>query len=260
MMALFIVLWLLSSSDKVKKAVGGYFMDPSGNGKLSGSSMAGVGEALMLHKDNMADLKKKLERAVQSVPELLAYQDQIKMTLTGEGLRVELLENDKGVFFTSGSPKPNETCITLLRMLGQQLGNLPNTVVVEGHTDAKPYGRNGEYTNWNLSAERATSALLLMQGSGLREGQVVQVRGFADRQLFKSDDPLHASNRRISIIVQYDMKQSGPEVSAPAPAAEHGAPLAAHGKAPATGHGPAATVSRAAPAPPAHSASAKADH
>lgn len=255
MMALFIVLWLLSSSEKVKKSVGGYFLDPTGNGKLTGSSMAGAGESLRLTKDNMEDLKKKLEHAVESVPELQAHKDQIKMTVTGEGLRIELLENDKGVFFASGSPRPNETCIKLLRMLGQQLGKIPNTVVIEGHTDAKPYGGAG-YTNWNLSAERATSALLLMQASGLQDGQVVQVRGFADRQLFKPDDPLHASNRRISVIVQYHTKNGahpeqvaagagGPSGHGTAvPAGAHGTPAAdSHTAKPPTGNGatPSAT-------------------
>jgi chemotaxis protein MotB len=203
MMALFIVLWLLSSSEQVRKAVGGYFMDPQGKGKLTGSSMAGTGESLMVKKEDMEQLRKQLEQAIRSVPELKRFQEQIRLTVTGEGLRIELLENEKGVFFELGDPKPNETCLVLLGMLGEQLGRLPNKIVMEGHTDAKPFAGAGSYTNWNLSADRATAALLAMQSSGLRSDQVVQVRGFADHQLFKPDDPLHASNRRISVIVQY---------------------------------------------------------
>ena len=68
MMALFIVLWLLSSSEKVQKAVGGYFNDPSGRGKMSGTSMASVGETLSLSKDDMEKLKEKLENAMKELP------------------------------------------------------------------------------------------------------------------------------------------------------------------------------------------------
>src|SRR4051812_33631353 len=102
MMALFIVLWLLSSSDQVKKAVGGYFSDPTGSGKLMGSSMAGSGESISLTKDEMEKLKEKLEQALRQIPTFEQMQNQVHITVTGEGLRVELMETTAGMFFESG--------------------------------------------------------------------------------------------------------------------------------------------------------------
>src|SRR6266550_3058691 len=90
MMALFIVLWLLSSSEKVQKAVGSYFNDPTGSGKLMGSTMAGVGESLSLTKDDMEKLKDKLQEAMKQLPKFKEMKDQVQITITGEGLRVEI--------------------------------------------------------------------------------------------------------------------------------------------------------------------------
>ena len=213
MMALFIVLWLLSSSEKVKKAVGGYFLDPAGVGKDLGSALAGVGESLSIARDDMPLLKEKIEAAIKSMPELKSIEDQIQITVTGEGLRIELLENEKGLFFESGSPKPQEKCVMLLTQLAKELCKLPNMIVLEGHTDAKPYSNDLGYTNWELSADRANAGRRLMMAGGIKPDQVVQVRGFGDRQLLKRDAPLDASNRRISIIVQYLTPKPG-EVAA----------------------------------------------
>src|SRR5450631_2148788 len=75
MMALFIVLWLLSSSEEVKKAVGGYFNDPTGSGKLAGTSMASAGDVVLLAKDDMDQLKEKLEAAMQQIPKFEEMKD-----------------------------------------------------------------------------------------------------------------------------------------------------------------------------------------
>ena len=131
------------------------------------------------------------------------------MTVTAEGLRIELLESEKGTFFDSGSSALNQSGKEMLSLLAIELGKVPNHVSVEGHTDAKPFAANGSYSNWELSADRANAARRLMQDSGLRADQVTQVRGFADQRLRNQKDPLDASNRRISIIVQYVMEEAG---------------------------------------------------
>jgi len=203
MMALFIVLWLLSSSEQVKKAIGGYFSDPSGSGKLMGTSLAGVGESMSLTKDDMEKLRDKLEQAMKQLPKFKEIRDQVRITITGEGLRVELIETANGMFFESGSANPSENGKEILFSLAKEMGKLPNNIVIEGHTDSKPFSNDGSYTNWELSADRANSARRLMEDNGLRAGQVKQIRGFADQQLRKTEDPQSASNRRISVIVQY---------------------------------------------------------
>ena len=206
MMALFIVLWLLNSSKQIQVAVGGYFKDPSGNSKMVGSNQAGSGENLMLTKDNMGQLKEALQNSVRKMATFDQFKNQIEMTVTAEGLRIELLETGAGTFFDSGSSAPSQNGKDLLVKLAQELGRLPNKVSIEGHTDSKPFAGKGDYGNWELSADRANAARRLMQQSGLRADQVTQVRGYADQRLRKPDDPLDPSNRRISLIVQYVVK------------------------------------------------------
>ena len=203
MMALFIVLWLMNTAEPVKKAISAYFQDPSGAGKQTGSASAGTGESISLAKEDMSQLKEKLEQAMKKSPEFEKFKQFIDMTVTGEGLRIELLENEKGVFFESGSPQPSRNGAELIEQLAQELGKLPNDLLVEGHTDSRPFVSKAGYTNWELSADRANSARKLMESTGLRENQVVQIRGFAEQQPRVKDNPADASNRRISVIVRY---------------------------------------------------------
>lgn len=234
MMALFIVLWLLSSDEKVKQAVGGYFSDPTGNGKLMGSTLAGSGDALKLTKEDMAELKEKIEAALKEAPEFQKLSKNIQITVTGEGLRIELLEDEKGMFFQSGSPDPSEVGSDLITKLAEELGKLPNKLFLEGHTDAKPFSSRNGYSNWELSADRANAARRIMMEHGVRPDQVAQVRGFADQRLRLPNEPDHASNRRISVIVQYL------EPPKPPPGQEaKEKPAEGHGEKKADGHAPA---------------------
>ena len=213
MMALFIVLWLLNTNKPVKEAIAGYFKDPSGTANKVGSNQVGTGENLTLKKEDMADLKKVLENKIQSMIDLQKLNKNIEMTITAEGLRIELLESDKGTFFDSGSPNLKTNGQEILTLLAAQLGQVPNHLSIEGHTDAKPYSGTGNYSNWELSADRANAARRLMDRTGLRSDQVAQVRGFADRRLRNPREPLEALNRRISIIVQYLAGDGPPEPS-----------------------------------------------
>jgi chemotaxis protein MotB len=210
MMALFIVLWLLNTSDQVKKSIAGYFRDPSGQSAQSGSGQGGQGEGIGVGKDDMGKLKEKLEAAMKQAPELARLKDQVDMTVTGEGLRVELLESEVGTFFDSGKPQPSDSGAGMLKMIAAELGKMPNRLLIEGHTDARPFAAEGGYSNWELSVDRANAARKLMQQSGLRADQVGEVRGYADQRLRKPDDPDNASNRRVSIIVQYRPNQAKP--------------------------------------------------
>ncbi len=203
MMALFIVLWLLSSTAEVKKAIGGYFQDPTGTGKLQGNAAAGTGEALELQKDDLHKVKDLLQQSIQQMVEFKKAKENILMTVTGEGLRIELLENKKGMFFESGKVEPSEVGRELLVTLAKELGTLPNRILIEGHTDAKPFSTTGTYSNWELSVDRGNAARRVMEASGLKPNQVMEIRGFADQSLRTPKDPEGASNRRISVIVKY---------------------------------------------------------
>jgi len=215
MMALFIVLWLLSASEKVQKAVGGYFQDPTGKGHQTGTTTSGISETLSLNEKQLNEIKEKVQQAMKQIPALKDMQNQIKMTITAEGLRIDLLETKRGLFFANGDPKPTEAGSELLKVLATELGKLPNKIVIEGHTDSTPYGRP-DYSNWELSADRANAARRILTESGLDSTRISQVRGFADQRLLLKDDPTNPSNRRISIIVR-NQGMDGPDAP-PAPA------------------------------------------
>lgn len=175
--------------------------------------MTGVGENFIVSRDNMEQLKQELQRAIREVPKFDQLKNHIDMTVTHEGLRIELTESDAGTFFDSGSTKISAAGSELLKTLVVELGKLPNKLALEGHTDSKPYAEGSNYGNWELSTDRANAARRLMQQEGIRADQVTQVRGFADQRLRKPQEPLDASNRRISLIVQYLQKL--PELPVP---------------------------------------------
>jgi chemotaxis protein MotB len=231
MMALFIVLWLLNSSKQVQEAVGGYFNDPTGTSKKVGSDMVGAGENFVVNKDNMEQLKEQLQKAIREVPNFDKLKNHIDMTVTNEGLRIELMESAKGTFYDIGSANLNSDGGDIVLVLAQELGKLPNKLAIEGHTDAKAYSQGRNYSNWELSSDRANAARRLMQLNGIGENQVTQVRGFADQRLRKPDAPLDPSNRRISLIVQYLVKPE-PENATVAGAAEEASAQNAAGAKP----------------------------
>src|ERR1700678_890101 len=103
MMALFIVLWLLNSSVKVKKAVAGYFNDPLSSLKESGTQKSGEDDATPIDQLNAQKLKEQIQKAIESRPDLEKLAKQIEITITPEGLRIELIEGKRGTFFQRGS-------------------------------------------------------------------------------------------------------------------------------------------------------------
>ncbi len=202
MMALFIVLWLTSSGEKVRKSIAGYFNDPNGKASTPGSDRSG-GDSVPLSKENISDLKERLQAQIAKRPDLKALADDIEIAITPEGMRIELIEKKDGTFFESGSAVVNATGRELLALLAKELGGVPNRVSTEGHPDSQPSNDQTKYDNWELSTDRANSARRVMQATGLHLGQVSQVRGFADQQLRVPSNPLDPSNRRISVIVHY---------------------------------------------------------
>jgi chemotaxis protein MotB len=203
MMSLFMVLWLLNSSEQVKKAVGGYFTDPRGTGKDVGNGVKANGNGnLQIKKEDLSQLKQKLEQAVKQEQSLQKIKDNVVISVTSEGLRVELLEGEGSMFFESGSPAPTDAGKELLTKLATEIGKMPNKVTIEGHTDSKPFNGRPGYSNWELSADRANAARRLMQTLGMREDQVIQVRGYADQSPRDPANPSDPSNRRVTMIIQ----------------------------------------------------------
>jgi chemotaxis protein MotB len=247
LMSLFIVLWLMGSSEKVRKAVAGYFNDPKGTASLLGTTMSGTGDGSALAPDKnlqqLQDLKKKLEQEIQASKALQKLIKQIEITITPEGLRIELLEDKNGTFYESGSAQLSQNGQELLALLAAELKTLPNQLLIEGHTDAAQYSTNANYSNWELSADRANSARRLLQQHGARADQVTQVRGYADQFLRVKNNPYDPSNRRITILVK---NQDG----APPP---HFAHASVVGNAPVAAKPQTAPTASASPVKPAAS-------
>jgi len=198
----------MNSNKEIQEAVGGYFRDPSGQ---STKALAAASPAtdLQVGKDDMDRLKDTISSQLQQLAQAELLKDQVEMRVIKEGLRVELLETAGGMFFDSGSAIPNGQGKNLLVMLAQQLGKLPNKLLIEGHTDSKPFTSRAQYSNWELSADRANAARRIMEEAGLRPGQVSQVRGFADQMLRDPNEPLDPGNRRISVIVLNQHEEPG---------------------------------------------------
>jgi chemotaxis protein MotB len=214
MMAFFLVMWIVGQSSEVKAGIAGYFRDPGafsdgGRGVLPGAESGTTGGGAPMGATDVASAKATLEQAAEEIrkalaalPEFEHLKEQVEITLTEEGLRIELREGPEDGFFDSGSAAVKPSTVAMLEVIASQLGALPNKVAVEGHTDSRPYSPSLGYTNWELSADRANAARRILEGSGTQHGQIEAVRGYADTRLRKPDDALDAGNRRISIVVR----------------------------------------------------------
>ena len=136
------------------------------------------------------------------------------MELTKDGLRIELLDKENSHFFDLGSANLKPETQALLKLIAQELGRLPNHISVEGHTDSRPYGTNN-YTNWELSADRANAARRLMDEHGIKPGQITSVQGCAATA------------------------QPGRPPGLPEPAGEHPRPISGHHQPGPSGYGQA---------------------
>ena len=214
MMSLFLVLWLMTTSPDVRAAVAGYFRDPMGREKYAGSSatpgggtgldlarLQGNRQVLELNRNELRQLGDRIRSDLEKTSDWSRLKSQIEIELTQEGLRIQLLEDSAGTFFETGSAKPSERGVALIRFLGSELAVQPNAIVVEGHTDARPYPSTDGYTNWELSADRANAARRILDEGGVKAGQVRQVRGYADTKIRVRSDPLAPSNRRVTILM-----------------------------------------------------------
>jgi chemotaxis protein MotB len=207
LMALFIVLWLMTSSQKVKSSISGYFRDPRAFARtVAALSTTNSAEGIVVQLNNMDEIRKQLEQALTAMPEFAHLRDHVKFSVTAEGLRIDLLETEQGMFFVVGGPVPTAAGQNLLRVLAKEIARLPNPLAIEGHTDAKPF-RNASpasgYSNWELASDRANAARRLLHAYGVRPEQVVEVRGFADQRPFNVQDRYDARNRRVSVVVKF---------------------------------------------------------
>jgi len=216
MMALFIVLWVMGQDQEVIEAVASYFKDPIGfsskssqflegnNKNLVSPSVEDVKQSKEKEEQELKDMGKEIINELKADPAFKELLDQIEVKMVKEGLRIELIDTDKDLFFEIGTTKLNHKAELFLEKIGKNLAKLPNKIVVEGHTDSRKYNGDGSgYSNFELSTERANSARRALLLGGLPEAQFEEVRGYADRILKDKNDPYSSINRRISIIIKY---------------------------------------------------------
>jgi chemotaxis protein MotB len=225
MMALFIVLWIVGQSKSVKEAVAAHFKDPTVFSQGSAGVLKGGGTSPTpapsfpappappapsdppskagSDRANLEAAEKRLKEEIHKQAHLAKLEQKIAIEITEEGLRIQLMETTHGVFFDVGSARIKPATQEVLGLVAAQISRLPNDVVIEGHTDSRPYVGQPSYSNWELSADRANAARRILTGSGLRAEQIASVVGYADRRLAIQGDPLDAANRRISITVRF---------------------------------------------------------
>ncbi len=275
MMAFFIVMWILASSNEATKAaINDYFNDPGAFDMISGErlpvmksdeinlilkgakgkgageggkekekigwgvGMAGSAEDFEKYKGkekivyidstemkklNKAkvdsakytknvekaseEIRKGIQQMVADKPDAKEILSSIRIEMTPEGLRIDLIESKDALFFEVGSARINKEAQRILKKIAEQISALPNIVEIEGHTDSRQYGKDAGYTNWELSSDRANAARRILKNY-LWDGQITKVTGYADMRLRNEGNPFDISNRRVSILVrQIDTKQ-----------------------------------------------------
>lgn len=220
MMALFIVLWVLSQSEAVQKAVAEYFKDPIGFSNKTKNLIDSSGKSPTIGIQH--DAEKKVEEAEQEKfqkmaqklfddlkadTDLLGFSHQVEIEMTKDGMRIELVDNANDLFFEIGTSELKKNAKKLIEKIGSEIAKLPNKIIVEGHTDARKFNNNGTgFTNFELSSERALAAKRALVLGGLSEKQIDEIHGYADTRLRDKNNPYSFINRRISITVKFNSK------------------------------------------------------
>jgi chemotaxis protein MotB len=238
MMALFIVLWILATKTETQAAVAAYFRHPTifktGSGFISpegmqeyertvqrlratsgeesgegGATSQGVQQQGPITPEEMAARgvltrsAQDLETALTTTPDLRDLQDQVSIEFTPEGMRIQLADLSSMPLFALGSTQPTALANELLTTVARVLAPLSNSILIEGHTDSRPFAGQQDYSNWELSGDRANAARRILEGAGVAPDRIVSVVGHADRQPLLPSDPADEHNRRISVIVCY---------------------------------------------------------
>jgi len=204
MMALFIVLWVLGASDKkFKSGLAHYFREPGVfNGSRGivpdgGQDKLGAG---IIQAPSLEVLESYLKQDLVALKDVIS-KDQVPITITTEGLLIEIIDKEKQAFFDVSSASIKPIMRKVLEIIVKEIKNTPHKIVISGHTDARPYHDDSYYSNWELSSARALNTRRALEEIGLASDRIEQVVGYADRKLRLPEDPLNSENRRISILI-----------------------------------------------------------
>lgn len=239
MMAFFLLMWLLGSTTSGDlKGIAEYFQNPM---KVSMSGGSGAGDATSIingggrdmtaaggqvkrgfeeelerkmkleqakrelervEKVRLEGVKQKVEAALANNPRVAELANQIKLDLTPEGLRIQIVDDQQRAMFDTGKAVMKPYMRTILREIAPVLNEVDHRITLLGHTDSTPFaGGESGYSNWELSADRANASRRELVAGGIAENKIVRVAGLASSVPLLPEDPSHPANRRISIIV-----------------------------------------------------------
>ena len=239
MMAFFLLMWLLGSTTQGDlQGIADYFNTPlrvalrGGSGSGDSSSViqgggqdltrsygqiektdtprekrtinlqAAQAELKRQEQKRLEDLKAKIEAAIAQEPQLAEFAKQIKLDITREGLRIQIVDDQNRPMFDTGKAVLKDYTREILHQIGRVLNDVDNRLSLAGHTDAAPYALGERaYSNWELSADRANASRRELVAAGIDEGKIVRVVGLAASVPFVESNPLDPANRRISIVV-----------------------------------------------------------
>jgi chemotaxis protein MotB len=249
MMAFFLLMWLLGTTEpSIRQGIADYFTDPwrpsiaggantgdatsliqgggqdvtqsEGQVKLTNEGkQESIAEASDKDVDEEAErrdinhlkqLKEKIDNLIETTPLLHQFKNQLMIDFTTEGLRIQIIDQEKKAMFNTASAKMESYAAQILDQLAPVINELPNRISVSGHTDSAPFPGSGQgYTNWELSADRANAARKELVRGGLKDEKIIRVVGLASSVHINKDNPLDPMNRRISIIVLHRRTEEG---------------------------------------------------
>ncbi|MBV9829030.1 MAG: OmpA family protein [Alphaproteobacteria bacterium] len=262
MMAFFLIMWLLSSvSSNDREVIAKYFTStslfemPAGNGVLNGgrsvmegadsrstrgasspkdakskdnqsreghSSQASAASPNRAETQRLEALKAELEQ-MMTAGQMNSAAAHVDVTITSEGLRIQIFDRDGEPMFAPGASEPLPRLKAILAVIAEVLATVQNSIVLSGHTDGQFFQRNN-YSNWELSADRANAVRRALESDGLAPGRVVQIEGRAASDPLLPQTPLDPRNRRIAVtLLRSDLDRSGhpPTVASPQPASPY---------------------------------------
>lgn len=211
MMALFLVLWLVSQADmKLKQSIAAYFRSPGvfdtmQGGILSQAKKVSKEPESLTSKDDeqvLFSVAETLQKKFSDRPEFAKIRERIKIEVTEEGLKIQIVDKAEQVSFPSGSASMAAESEEILKEIAAAICQLPNKINIGGHTDSYVFpSADNSYTNWELSADRANAARRVLEANCVKPSQIHRIVGFADTEPMVPEDRFAAANRRISITV-----------------------------------------------------------
>ncbi len=198
MMIFFLSMWLLSLVSNSGKSVFSEYFKTATPLEASGNSMV---KLQFMFERQMKQRKDEIKKIIEQ--KTASLSDNLQVEVLDNGVRVQIMDSKENSLFESGSARPTETALKLFKAVADSIGDLPNKITIEGHTDSVPYHK-GEVTNWELSTMRASAARIELEKNNIPAFKIDKIVGYADTRPLIKDNPADRRNRRISIFIPFE--------------------------------------------------------